>query len=50
MNILRALVNNPFKEKFYNENKYKKIINVLSTFFIFYKTGIKTFLKLIVNQ
>ena len=28
----------------------KKKINVLITFFIFHKSGIKTFLKLIVNH
>ena len=38
----RTLVNNPFKESFY---KKKKIINILITFFIFHKNGIKTSLK-----
>ena len=46
-NALGTLVNNPFKESFYE--KKKKKINVLTTFFILHKSG-KTFLKLIVNQ
>ena len=45
---LRTLVNNPFKKNFYG--KRKKAINVLTTFFIFHKSGVKTFLKWIVNQ
>ena len=40
---LRALVNNPVKEIFYE--KRKKVINVLTVFFIFYKSDVKTFLK-----
>ena len=44
---LRTIVNNPFKESFYGK---KKTINVLTTFFISNKSGVKTFLKLIVNQ
>ena len=46
-NVLRALTNNPFKENFYEE---KKTINVLTTFFIFYKSDVKIFLKWIVKQ
>ena len=48
-NALRVLVNNPFKEILW-EKRGKKVINVLTTFFIFYKSGAKTFLKWIVNQ
>ena len=44
--ILRALINNPFKESFYE--KKKKTINVLTTFLISHKSGVKTFLKWIV--
>ena len=44
---LRAIVNNLFKESFYG--KIKKVINILIIFFIFHKSGVKTFLKLIVN-
>ena len=47
-NVLRALVNNSFKESFYRGKK--KAINILTTFFIFYKSGVKNFLKLIVKQ
>ena len=43
-NALKALVNNPFKENF-----YEKKINILISFFIFYKNSVKIFLKLIVN-
>ena len=48
MNTLRALVNNSFKEIFYG--KRKKTINILTVFFISHKSGVKTFLKWIVNQ
>ena len=47
-NALRTLVNNPFKENFYRKRK-KKVINVLTAFFISHKSDIKTFLKWIVN-
>ena len=47
-NVLRALINNPFKESFYG--KRKKVINVLTSFFISHKSDVKTFLKWIVNQ
>ena len=40
-NIFRTLVNNSFKKKFYK----KKKINVLTVFFISYKSDVKTFLK-----
>ena len=42
----RAMINNPFKESFYRE---KKVINVLTAFCISHKSGVKTFLKWIVN-
>ena len=45
MNALRELVNNSFKESFYEKKKIKKAINVLIAFFIFHKSGVKTFLK-----
>ena len=48
MDALKALVNNPFKERFYEKRK-KKTINILTTFFIVHKSGIKTFLKWIVT-
>ena len=44
--ILRTLINNPFKKSFYE--KKKKTINILITFFISHKSGVKTFLKWIV--
>ena len=47
MSALRVLVNNPIKESFYE--KKKKVINILTVFFIFYKNNVKTFLKWIVN-
>ena len=49
---LRAIVSNPFKESFYGkkEKKKKKTINVLTAFFISIKSGLKTFLKWIVNH
>ena len=47
-NSLRVLVNNSFKENFYEKRK-KKVINVFTIFFIFYKSGIKIFLKWIIN-
>ena len=40
-NIFRALVNNSFKKSFYE----KKKINILTVFFISYKSDVKTFLK-----
>ena len=51
MDAFRALVNNPFKESFNGKRKKKKkTINVLITFFIYHKSGVKTFLKWIVNH
>ena len=40
----RTLINNQFKENFYKKLK-KKVINILTIFFIFHKNDIKTFLK-----
>ena len=34
---LRTMVNNPFKKSFYEKRK-KKVINVLTVFFIFHKS------------
>ena len=47
---LKVMVNNLFKEKFYEKKKKKKAINVLTAFFISHKNNIKIFLKLIVNH
>ena len=47
-NVLRALVNNSFKENFQGEKK--QLINVFTDFFIFHKSGVKTYIKWIVNQ
>ena len=40
-NAFKVLINNPFKESFYE----KKIINILITFFIFHKNYVNFFLK-----
>ena len=48
MDVLRAIVNNLFKESFHE--KRKKTINILTYFFISNKSGVKIFLKLIVNH
>ena len=40
MDDLRAMINNPFKKKF-----YEKKINILTAFSIFHKSGVKFFLK-----
>ena len=45
--ILKALVKDQLKKVFMG--KEKKIINILTVFFIFHKSNIKTFLKLIFN-
>ena len=45
---LRALVKNSVKESFYE--KSKKIINVLTAFFISHKSDAKIFLKWMVNE
>ena len=47
-NALKALVNNLVKKNFYK--KRNKSINILTVFFIFHKSDVKIFLKLIVNQ
>ena len=47
--ILRVLVKNPIKENFYRKRK-KKAINVLTAFFISYKSDVKTFFNWILNQ
>ena len=47
MKALRALVKIPIDESFYE--KRKKIINILTVFFIFHKNDAKTFLKWILN-
>ena len=44
---LRVLVKNPIKKSFYGK---KKFINVLTIFFIFHKSDVKTFFKQIINQ
>ena len=46
---LRKMANNSFKENFYGKRKKKKAINVLTVFFISHKSGVKTFLRCIVN-
>ena len=46
MNILRAFINNSFKENFYGK---RKKINILTTIFISYKNSVKIFLKLKLN-
>ena len=49
--VLRALVNNPYKESFFGKwKKKKKVINILTAFFISHKRGIKTFLKWFINE
>ena len=45
---LRALVKNPVKKSFYG--KEKKTINVLTAFFIFHKSDVKTFFNWILNE
>ena len=53
MNDLKVMVNNLFKESFYEKRKKKKVINILTDFFfffIFHKSGVKTFLKCIINH
>ena len=46
-NIFKVLVNNSFKKSYYREKKY---LMFFTGFFIFHKSGIKTFLKWIVNE
>ena len=45
-NAFKVLINNLFKKKIMRK---KKVINVLTVFFISHKSGIKTFLKWMVN-
>ena len=40
----RAMVNNQFRESLYGKRKEKQF-NILTTFFIFHKSDVKTFLK-----
>ena len=42
--VLRTLINNSVKESFYGKRK-EKVINVLTIFFIFHKSGVKIYLK-----
>ena len=42
MDALKAMINNLFKESFYEEKK-KNVLTVF--FFIFHKSGIKIFVK-----
>ena len=41
-NALKAMINNPLKERFYGKRKKKKVINVLITFSISHKSCVKT--------
>ena len=47
IDVLRVLINNPFKVSFYEK---KKNFNILIVFFIFHKNSVKTFLKWIINH
>ena len=49
MSALRVLVKNSVKENFYEKRK-KKTINILTAFFIFLKSNVKTFFNWILNQ
>ena len=46
---IKALVNNLFKENFYEKRKKKKQLMFWQFFFISHKSDVKTFLKWIVN-
>ena len=46
MSTFRGLIKNLVKKSFYE----KKKINILTAFFISYKSNVQTFLKLIVNM
>ena len=48
MSVLRALVKNSVKESFYG--KRKKIINILTVFFISHKSNVKIFFNWILNR
>ena len=50
MSAFRVLVKNSVKERFYGKRKKKKTINVLTAFFIFLKSNVKTFFNWILNQ
>ena len=45
--VLRELIKNPVKERFYGKKKKKE---VLIAFFISHQSDVKTFIKLIVNE
>ena len=47
--IIWALIKNPVKESFYVKRK-KKVINILTVFFISYKNDVKIFFNWILNQ
>ena len=47
--IVRVFVNNLVKYNKVFIGKEKKLINVLTIYFFFYKSDVKTFLRLIVN-
>ena len=47
---IRALAFNLIKESFYGKRKKKKTINILTAFFISYKSDVKTFLKWIIKK
>ena len=49
MSALKVLVKNSVKESFYEKRK-KKAINILTAFFIFLKSNVKTFFNWILNQ
>ena len=44
------MINNQFKESFLWEKEKKKTINILTAFSISHKSGVKIFLKWIVNH
>ena len=46
---MRVLGKNLVKENFYRKRK-KKTINILTAFFIFHKSDVKTFFNWILNQ
>ena len=47
--VIWALIKNPVKESFYGKRK-KKVINILTVFFISYKNDVKIFFNWILNQ
>ena len=50
MSALKVLIKNSVKESFYEKRKKKKAINILTAFFIFLKSNVKTFFNWILNQ